>query len=214
MKRTPEENRARRERYAVVMKATGDYKQARRARDLKVERVAKLYPKIRANVKTKTIYIYVPIKIVEKDRPLTKLERQRLAKDKRNTEKRRRTKVARDLNYTPKEAAYLRGVSQKKFDDIINSGGIINKTGRAKRWAKMSGNYKNGKPRRFDRKIVEACENINVEYGYDIDSRFGWAVYYFYYINGGTIEGWSKYVDQDPFVIHAVSYNSVNNFQF
>ena len=207
--RTKEENKLRRERYAVVMKATGNPKLARKARDHSVKNIAKEFKNIRVKPDTRTIYIYIPRKVVIKKEPvLTKAQKRQLARDKRNAIRRERTKIARELNYTPEEADYLRGVSKKKFEEIISKKTILNKVGRVNRWSKMS------KRNKYDPKIVEACENINVEYGYDIDSRFGWAVYYFYYVNGGTIEGWTKYVNQDPFVVHAVSYNQVNQFQF
>ena len=202
MKRTAEENRLRRERYAVVMKATGNTKLARKARDNSLVKIAKLHKNIKVREDRKAVYYYVPVKREIKKEPI--LNKRQL----KNVKKQKRYKQLRDLNYTPEEASYLRGVSDKKFKDILEKRTIINKTGRVKRWSSMS------KRNKYDRKIVEACENINIEYGYDIDSRFGWAVYYFYYINGGTIEGWTKYVDQDPFVIHAVSYTKVNQFQF
>ena len=208
MKRTVEENRLRSARYRVVMEATGDSKLARKARDHKPEKIAKLSPKIRVNEKTRIVYIYIPVKVGIKKKPI--LNKKQL----KNLKFKKRHKQLRDLNYTPEEARKLRGVSDEKFKDILENKPIFDKSGRAKRWANMSGTYKNGKRKPFDRKIVEACENINIEYGYDIESRFGWAVYYFYYINGGTIEGWSEYVDQDPFVIQAVSYNTENQFQF
>ena len=202
MKRTAEENRLRRERYAVVMKATGNTKLARKARDNSLVKIAKLHKNIKVREDRKAVYYYVPVKREIKKEPI--LNKRQL----KNVKKQKRYKQLRDLNYTPEEASYLRGVSDKKFKDILEKRTIINKTGRVKRWSAMS------KRNKYDRKIVEACENINIEHGYDIDSRFGWAVYYFYYINGGTIEGWTKYVDQDPFVIHAVSYTKVNQFQF
>ena len=208
MKRTVEQNRLRSERYRVVKEATGSSVLARKARDNTLVKIAKLSPKIKVNETKRTVYIYVPVKrVIKKEPVLTK-------KQLKNVKKQSRYKQLRDLNYTPEEAQKLRGVSDKKFKDILEKRTIFDKSGRAKRWAKMSGTYKNGKKKKFDRKIVEACENINIEYGYSIDSRFGWAVYYFYYINGGTIEGWSEYVDQDPFIPHAVSYGSANQFQF
>lgn len=208
MKRTVEENRLRSERYRVVKEATGSSVLARKARDHKLSKIAKISPKIRVNETKRIVYIYVPVKReIKKEPVLTK-------KQLKNLKKQKRYKQLRDLNYTPDEAKKLRGVSDKKFKDILEKRTIFDKSGRAKRWANMSGTYKNGKKKKFDRKIVEACENINIEYGYDIDSRFGWAVYYFYYINGGTIEGWTKYVDQDPFVAHMVTYNLANQFQF
>ena len=208
MKRTAEENKRRREIYAIVKKSTGSSKLAAQARDRSVKNITKLSPSIKVREDKRTIYYYIPKKV-----DLTK-ERIRLAREKRNLKVKKQRKIARDLNYTPKEAKYLSGLGKKKFDEIIEGKTIINKAGRAKRWAYMSGVYKNGKQRKFDRKIVEECERINLEYGYDIDSRFGWAVYYFYYINGGSIEGWSTYVDQDPNVLHMVAYNQVNQFQF
>ena len=202
MKRTVEENRLRSERYRVVKEATGSSVLARKARDHTLTKIAKISPKIRVNETKRVVYIYVPVKRELKKEPILN------KKQIRNLKKQKRYKELRDLNYTPKEASYLRGVSDKKFKDILENRTIIDKTGRAKRWSAMS------KRNKYDHKIVEACESINIEYGYSIDSRFGWAVYYFYYINGGTIEGWTKYVDQDPFVPHAVSYNQANNFQF
>lgn len=207
MKRTVQENKLRSERYRIVKEATGSSVLARKARDNTLTKIAKLSPKIRVNETKRTVYIYVPVKVMKKEPVLTK-------KQVKNIRLQKRYKKLRDLNYTPAEATKLRGVSDKKFNDILENKPVMDKSGRAKRWANMSGTYKNGKKKPFDRKIVEACENINIEYGYDIDSRFGWAVYYFYYINGGTIEGWATYVDQDPFVVHMVAYNNVNNFQF
>ena len=199
--RTAKENKLRRERYAVVKKATGSSKLAQKARDHSLKNISTEFVNIRISENKKSVYYYVPKKVIKKEPVLTK-------KQLKNIKKKWRYKQLRDLNYTPAEASYLRGVSDKKFKDILENLTIIDKTGRAKRWSSMS---KRGK---YDRKIVEACENINIEYGYDIDSRFGWAVYYFYYINGGTIEGWSTYVDQDPFIPHAVTYNRANQFQF
>ena len=202
MKRTAEQNRLRSERYRVVKEATGSTILARKARDNTLTKIAKLSPKIRVNEDKRIVYIYVPVKRELKKEPvLTK-------KQIRNIKKQQRYKQVRDLNYTPKEAAYLRGVSDKKFKEITDQRIIVDKAGRDKRWSAMS------KRNKYDHKIVEACENINLEYGYDIDSRFGWVVYYYFYTKGYSIEDFAKYIDQDPFIVHAVSYIQNNEFQF
>ena len=200
MKRTVEENRLRRERYATVKKATGSYKLAQKARDHGVKTILQEFTNIRIKKDTGKIYVYYEKKIFkpkEVVRPLTKREFL-------NKQKRDRHKKARDLNYTPEEAKYLRGVSQKKFDEITRNKSIINNKGREDRWSKMSRRSK------YDASIIEACEAINLEAGYDIDSRYGWAVYYFYYVNGGDLESWKEYVEQDPFVLQAVIYIKEN----
>ena len=211
MKRTAEENKRRRDIYAVVKKATGSVKLATQARDRKVERIVKYSPNVRVREDNRTIYFYIPTPMKRARLTKVEIEQRRVKRNKKRTDQRRK---ARELNYTPAEANKLAGMSKKKFDDIIGNLTILNKAGRAARWAKMSGTYKNGKRKRFDPKIVEQCELINLENGYSIDSRFGWAVYYFYYINGGTIEGWATYVDQDPNVPHIVVYGDANQFQF
>lgn len=211
MKRTVEQNKRRRDIYAIVKKATGSSKLAAEARDRKVERIIKYSPNVRVREDNRTIYFYIPTPLKRGRLTKVEIEQRRIKKNKIRTEQRRK---ARDLNYTPAEASKLAGMSKKNFDDIIGNLTILNKSGRAKRWSKMSERYKNGKRKRFDPKIVEQCELINLEHGYPIDSRFGWAVYYFYYVNGGDIEGWATYVDQNPNVPHAVLYGTVNQFNF
>lgn len=213
MKRTAAENKRRSDIYKIVKKATGSSVLARQYRDRGIVKLTKLAPEIKVREDNRTIYYYVPttLKKLTKDERLKKQVANRIIRNKRVRQQR---KIARDLNYTPDEAKKLSSMSEKNFNEIIGKKTIINKKGRAERWAYMSGQWKNGKRRKFDPKIVEECELINLEAGYSIDSRFGWAVYYFYYINGGSIAGWSTYVDQNPNIPHAVAYRTENYFKF
>lgn len=197
-------NRIRRNKYAIATTFTSNSIEARKYRGYGLDRIQVNHPEVRFRPTTKVFYIYTKPKITYQDQPLTKAEVRRIKRVKRRRE-------ARELGYTPKEADYLRNVADSKWEDIVKKGIIVDPKGRISRWAKMSDNTGRTK---FSDKIEEACEAINIEAGYDPQSRYGWAVYYFWYVNGGDIEGWKGYVLADPFNPNALGYGKENIFSF
>jgi len=193
-------NTDRRAKYAIGRKSGLNYKEARDIRGYETERITKTYSNIRYKKETKKYYIYVvrPKKI---DKVLTKAEIS-------NIKKKKRYKKARDLGYTPEEARYLRNTAEEKFDDILSKFKVQNLASRERKWYRMNSKSK------YDQSIVDAVEEINMAEGYDPASRYGWAVYYFWYLNGGDIEGWKAYVLADPFNPDSLGYSKENTFSF
>ena len=190
-----ERNKLRREKYAVAVESGLNYKQARDFRGYGSETIVKKYKSIKY-LRKGAGYIYkyyAPIKEIdykEVELPISK-------KVSKRTERRR---LARSLGYTPDEADYLRDVAESKWKTIIDNKVIIDSQGRADRWCSMSSRDK------YDKSIVDACEKINIDNGYDINSRYGWAVYYFWYLHGGEIEDWLDYVLPDAFYADMLQY--------
>lgn len=185
-------NKSDREKYAIAKEAGLNPKQARSMRGLGSETITVKYPAISYEKETRIFYITPKVKPKKVD--LVRIEEpKRLSR----TERRRK---ARDLGYTPAEADYLRGVSEEKWLDIIKNKIIIDSSGRENRWAMMASRES------YDQSIIDECEAINLEEGYDINSRYGWAVYYFWYIYGGEIENWKNFCMPDEFISDMLDY--------
>lgn len=185
-------NKLDREKYAIAVESGLTPTEARRVRGFGKETIVKKYPKISYSKQTKVYYITPKVKpkkedLVRVDKP-EKLSR---------TEKRRK---ARELGYTPAEADYLRDISENKWLDIINNNIIIDSSGRENRWAMMASRES------YDQSIIDECEAINIEAGYDINSRYGWSVYYFWYIYGGEIDDWKEFCMPDTFITDMLDY--------
>lgn len=193
-------NADRRAKYAIGRQSGLNYKEARDIRGYKHKTITKKYSSIRYNEDTKKYYLYA-VKAKKIDKVLTKAELRRIKRKKRY-------KKAIDLGYTHEEASYLRDTAEKKFNDILSKFKIQNLASREKKWYRM--NSKSN----YDLSIVEAVEEINLAEGYDPTSRYGWAVYYFWYLNGGDIEGWKAYVLADPFNPDSLGYRKENTFSF
>lgn len=197
-KRTPEqkikrretyakENARRRRQYAEIVKATGSYKIAQKHRANSVENITETFKNIRVKSNTRIIYYYKPVDIGFTEVPIkTKTELRKIKRAKRRKE-------ARDLGYTPDEADYLRGVSDEKWKDLVDKRVVVDSQGRIDRWSSMS------RRKKFEQRIIEGCEEINLEAGYDPNSRYGWAVYYYWYTQGGNIDNWKSYIIADVF---------------
>ena len=191
--RKDELNLIRRSKYAVAVKSGLNYKEARRTRGFSLEHIAEDYENIRIDVKdnVKYIYVYIPVYIEYEKIDLPQIEKV--------SERTRKRRLARSLGYTPKEADYMRDVAEEKWDRLIDNRNI-NAEARELRWAEMASR------KRFDKNIIEACEAINIEEGYDINSRYGWGVYYFWHLHGGDIEDWKDYVLPDTFITDMLDY--------
>jgi len=190
-KRKDDLNVIRRDKYAIGRESGLSYKQARTLRGYGSEHITKQYKNIRYEEQAKIYYIYkVPKKI----------DLIPIPPEKKVSKRTRRRREARELGYTPDEADYLRGVSENKWQEIISNMVVIDSAGRENRWAMMASKE------RYDKRIIEACEAINLEEGYDINSRYGWAVYYFWYLYGGDIEHWKSYCEPDTFNTDMLGY--------
>ena len=190
-------NKQRRDKYSIA-KSTGlSTLESQNFRGLGVKTITNKYSNIKYKEDSKVFSIFKtrPKKIKEviiKDIPVVKKV------VSKRTERRR---IARDLGYTPAEADYLREVSEDKWDDIISNMVVVDSSGRENRWAMMASKD------RYDNNIIESCEAINIEEGYDINSRYGWAVYYFWYLHGGELDHWKSYCKPDIFNTDILGYN-------
>ena len=187
-------NADRRKKYAVGKESGLSYKEARDIRGYESNRITKKYPKIRYKTDSNTYYMYkVKVKAKKIEEVLTKSQLN-------NIRKKDQYKRARLLGYSPKEAQYLRNVAEEKFINLTEQSTPLYLANREKRWFRM--NSKSD----YDDYIEEAVKAINIDKGYDPASRYGWAVYYFWYLFGGDIENWKAYVDADAFNPDALGY--------
>lgn len=183
-------NKTRREKYSIARESGLSYKEARKVREHSLENIAKTYDNIemgtKDNVKYIYVYVYVPVDYKKVDIPKV-------------SERTRKRRLARSLGYTPEEADRMRDVAEDKWDKLIEDRSI-NADKREIRWAEMASR------KRFDDAIIEACEQINIEEGYDINSRYGWSVYYFWHLYGGDLNDWKDYVLPDMYVSDMLDY--------
>ena len=190
-------NELRSKKYNTIYDATGDSTLARQARDWGNTRITKTLENVKVDEKTRIIYVYVPVYV---EVPLK--EQIRPVKSKQSIIYNK----ARDLGYTPKEARRMRGWSSEKFEEMVEHNKIVNVDSRMERWKSMA------RREAYDKKLIAEAERINVESGYDETSRYGWAVVYYHYTNGGKIEEWESYLIADPF--NPNIYMEANTFSF
>ena len=186
-------NRIRREKYLVARKSGLGYKEARKVREHSIENISETYENIRIDTRDniRYIYVYIPVYV--------DYEKVEVPKVKKVSERTKRRRLARSLGYTPEEANKMRDMASDTWDNLI-SDRSINAEAREDRWANMSSRNK------FDDAIIEACEAINLEEGYEINSRYGWGVYYFWHLYGGKLEDWKEYVLPDMYYSDMLGY--------
>lgn len=189
-------NLDRRRKYAIAKDSGLSYKQARDVRGLEPKNITKKYPKIIYTKESNTYYL--------KKTKAKKIKEVLTKSQLKNIRKKNQYNRARELGYSPKESRYLRNVAENKFLNLTEKSKPIYLPDREKRWFRM--NSKSD----YDESIVKAVSDINLSEGYDPTSRYGWAVYYFWYMFGGDIEGWMAYVTADPFAPDALGYEPKN----
>ena len=199
IKRTPAQNEARRLRNKTITQLTGNKELGRKARDWSNEtynrRVKELYaPKVYEKyrlpeyetVKVRSKKSKTSIDLASKfdDIPLSKIN---TIDEKQFTNRRERYKVfyglIRKAGYTPKEAKKL---MTKKSEDLakrFKANKVMFRDDRKRRWKSLSKKGKN-----LDKEFIDLAEQVNIDNGFDINSRYGYGAVYAWYINGGDIK--------------------------
>lgn len=186
-----ESKKARRDRKkALIIKVTGDKHLASTLRDASDKKIAEAIKGLELDKSKRgnKRLVLIEQKFVTTNDVFIPIHKKETKSDK----DKRRYKEATTAGYTPKEASDMRGLSQKKFDHMLQFNKVKSIKNRVHRWASMA------RREDYDSWIHEEVERINRENGLDDNASFGWNAVYMYYTEGGTLEFWESYFVADP----------------
>lgn len=101
-------------------------------------------------------------------------------------------KALRAAGYTPSEANKLKSKKITYLQDLITSNKVFIREDRINRWTSMS-----KKGQKLDPYLRDLAEQINIDNGFDDDSRYGFGVVFAWYINGGEVQDYIVNIDPD-----------------